>query len=162
MTVREVLDAAREAAIEMRRIEEEAEARRSGIGVQGHTYGFHAKNGILDPMRKVDDLIAWQEQQVSSAELGKPIAEAYEILCGIEKVSDSMTVEVMTRYYCKGESMKSIIDGTGDTPALSKRIGSLSDMTRPQQFRTLERAMRTVIDFCESIGIAHLREMGRA
>ncbi len=42
MTVREVLDAAYEAALELRRIDEEAQARRDAIGPQGYHVGVHA------------------------------------------------------------------------------------------------------------------------
>lgn len=161
MTVHEVLYAAREAAIGIRRIEEEAEIRRESVGVQGHTYGYHAKNGILDPMRKVDDLIEWQDEQASATDLSGPIEEAYRIMAGIRRVADQMTAEVMERYFCKGETFDAIVDGTASDGPLSERAPSLSGLTRDGQLSAVRKATRVQLENCERIGIAHLVEMGR-
>lgn len=162
MTVREVLEAARDAAIEIRRIEDEAEIRRESVGVQGHTYGFHPKNGILDPSRKIVDLIDWQESQIADAELERPITEAGDVIAGLRKMADPMTIEVITRYYLEGETFKDIIDGDGRKPALTDRTDVLDGIDRTAQFRYVQETVRSLIGMSESIGIARLKELGRS
>lgn len=166
MTVREVLEAARDAATAIRRLEEEAELRREAIGVQGHTYGRHSKNGILDPMRKVDDLIDYQSEQVDLLDLRQPIDDAWEVVRGIEKVADGLSVELVTRYYLQGETWRDIVDGyrlpDGTVmPPIGERTESLDGVPRSKQFKWLRKAMGEAMGQWEAIGIAHLREMGR-
>lgn len=163
MTVREVLEAAREAAIEIRRIEEEAVIRRELIGVQGYSIGIHPKTGIFDSTAKIDAFVDWQAERISSAELRRPIDEAYEVIAGMERViCDPVTIEVMTRYYCQGETYKAIIDGEGDMPALTDRTDVLDGLTRTDQFRCLQKAVSAVVAECETVGIARLKEIGRS
>lgn len=163
MTVKEVLEAAREAAIEIRRIEEEAEIRRQRIGVQGHGYDVHSKSGILDPMRKVDDLLEWQESQYDNSDILPPIDEGYELVAGIERISDPFTVEVVTRYYLQGESWREIVEGlpVGMTPISERSNGLLSGLSHSDQIKVLVKSVDESIKEWERIGIPHLKEMGR-
>lgn len=154
MTVREVLDAAREAALEIRRIEEEAELRRESVGPQGHGYEAHPKTGILDPMRHVDDLIEWELAQVNVAELQEPIAEAAEIVAGIDKIGDHNVTETVTRYYLQGESWHEVVVAMEDR-------ANLSGLPRKTQIKCLKEALKPSMELWESIGIAKLKEMGR-
>lgn len=151
--------------MELRRIEEQTEMRRQAIGVQGHnSFEVHAKVGILDPMRHVVELMDWQSEVIDLDNLRAPINEAYQIMAGVERVADSLTVEVATRYYLQGESWHEIIDGYTRngvrTPPISERVESLSDVPRAKQFSWCEKAMKLAIDQWEKIGIAHLKEMG--
>lgn len=167
MTVREVLEAAREAAVELRTIEEQAEIRLQSIGVQGHNnFEIHAKVGILDPMRHVVELIDWQADLTDVDRLRDPIADAYGIVSGISHISDGVTVELVTRYYLQGESWREIVDGYvrgGErmTP-ISEREHALKGLSRAKQIERLSKAMDVAIDGWERIGIAHLKEMGQA
>lgn len=167
MTVREVLQAARDAAVEMRRIDEQAEIRRQLIGVQGHnSFDVHGKSGILDPMRHVIELMDWQEEVVSKDDLQVPIDEAYQIVKGISHISDGLTLEVVTRYYLQGESWGEIINGyerDGEKmPPISERTDVLAGVSKAKQHKWLSKAMSMAIDEWERIGIAHLKEMGQA
>lgn len=155
MTVRDVLEASLEAAIEIRRIEEATQIRREAIGVQGHSYGFHSKSGILDPSRKIIELIAWEEEQVSSDELRGPIDDAYDIVCGIATISDDLTVEIVTRRYLQGESWVEIARDLE-----SRDVEVLQGKPRDKQVKLLVKVMDADIELWERIGIAHLREMG--
>lgn len=157
MTVRDVLEASLEAAIEIRRIEETTQIRREAIGVQGHSYGFHSKSGILDPSRKIVDLIMWEEEQVSSEDLRGPIDDAYEIVCGIATISDDLTVEIVTRRYLQGESWVEIARDLAD----ARHIDTLQGLTRKQQVDLMSKAIDADMELWDRIGIAHLREMGR-
>ena len=155
MTVREVLDAAREAALEIRRIEDEAEIRREAVGPQGHSYDPHPKSGILDPMRHVDDLIEWEMAQINVAELQEPIAEAADIVRGIDRLGDHGATEIVTRYYLQGESWHEIVS------AMESHTDYLKGLPRKTQIKCLKEAIGPSIDLWESIGIAKLKEMGR-
>lgn len=157
LTVREVLNAAREAAIEIRRIEEQAQLKRESVGVQGHTYGFHTKNGILDPTRKIDDLILWEQQEIGSEELNQPIEEAVSVVDGISRIADSLSVELVTRYYLQAESWNEI---ARDLSSKDRNITALCGLSRSEQVNLLIKTMDAAIAQWETIGLAHLKEMG--
>ena len=155
MTVQDVLEAAREAAIEIRRIEEQKQARLMALGPGGHTYDAHPKVGILDPMRHMDALIDWQDEQMHALNLQPPIEDAYTIMRGIERVADSMDVEVATRYYLQAESWREI------ARSLEDRIEELQGLTRDDQVTVLSKSLENCVKQWDRIGIAHLKEMGR-
>lgn len=163
MTVLDVLTAAREAAIEIRRIEEQAEIRRQAIGPQGYSLGIHSKNGILDPMRKVDDLMEWMESESGRSDLQEPIDEAWDVVNGGSTVSSDADVEIIARYYLQGEGIAEIVSGSADgkVPPISDRIESMSGLDSETQAKAVRRAMKGTVSLWESIGIAHLKEMGR-
>lgn len=165
MTVREVLEAAREAAVEIRKLEEQMEFRRQAIGVQGHNnFEMHAKSGILDPMRHVIELMDWQSEYVGRGDLQAPINDAYQLICGISHITDDFTVEVVTRFYLQGESWREILEGYEHDgvrmPPITERTNLFDGLRRSDQTTILKRAMSNAIDAWESIGIAHLKEMG--
>lgn len=157
MTVKEVLEAAREAALEIRRIEEQAELMRLSIGVQGHGYDVHSKSGILDPSRKIDELLAWEQEQVDVAELQGPIEDAAILVAGAEHVSDGLMVEVTTRYYLQAESWVEIA-----RTLEARGIEYLQGHTRKDQIKILNGALEDAIANWERLGIAHLREMAQS
>ena len=166
MKVREVLEIAREAAVKLRMLEEKAEVLHQAIGVQGHnSFEVHGKCGILDPMRHVIELMDWQDEMAKEADLHQAIADAVEIVDGIEHITDGITVEVITRYYLQGESMRELVDGYryGDVsyPPLAERDDKIASLSRAQQFDWLKESMDIAIDQWERIGIAHLKEMGQ-
>lgn len=136
----EILHASRDAALRVRSIEDEVVELRDRIGVQGHTYGIHSKNGILDPMRKVDDMID------QSADLRKERAECHaQMLCGQLMIDGareclSETSEyVMRQYYVRGRSV----------PEISRAIG------RREQLCLAIIGAGT--DACDSQGCARLK-----
>lgn len=164
MKVREVLDAARDAALEIRRIEEEAEIRRQSIGVQGHSsFEFHSKTGILDPSRKIDELLDWQSEMVSESVFLKPIDEGWEIVRGMQKITDDFTVEIITRYFLQAESWHEIIVGNSATgvASMSERRESWRELSYSDQLKLLTESVDSTIESLEEIGIAHLKEMGQ-
>lgn len=166
MTVREVLQIAREASVKKRLLEEQVEIKIQLIGVQGHnSFEVHGKSGVLDPMRHVVELMDWQEDLLKEEYLDAPIEEAYEIVCGISHITDDLTLEIITRYYLQGESLKEIVDGydryNGKYPSLAERTDSLKGVPRAKQFELVKKVMDVAIDQWERIGIAHLKEMGQ-
>ena len=161
MTVREVFEAAREAAIEMRTISEQAESRREAIGVQGHDMGTHSKSGILDPMRKVLELIMWEEQQVSSSGLEQLVDDANELVVGMSTFEPPVCVEIISKYYLMGESWGSIVRGNrrmGLGP-ISERLPVLAGKDVETQIAIVERLADAAIADCEQMGIPHLRRL---
>jgi len=157
LTVREILDAARDAALQIRRIEEELELKQQAIGPQGYSVGPHSKNGILDPMRKVDEMLDAQHELADVAELQEPLDEAWDVVRGIEKIADSLTVELVIRYYLHAESWSVIARDLSD----NRHVESLVGITRSEQIVLLSKTMDVAISQWEQTGIAHLREMGR-
>ena len=154
MKVREVLEAARECALAIRRNEELAELRRLSIGVQGHSYDVHSKSGILDPSRKIDDILDWEMEQ--NEEIPRePIEEAWEIVSGAEHVSDSLTIEIMTRYFLQAESLVELVRDF----AVDRNMKSLQGLTRKEQVKVVSKTIEETIEQWESIGIAHLKDM---
>lgn len=158
MTVIEVLKAAREAAMEIRRIEEQSELMRLSIGVQGHSYDVHSKSGILDPSRKIDELLTWEQEKIDTEDLRSPIDEAWVLIMGASHVSDSLAIEVMTRYYLQAESYVEIARDLSD----NRHIESLRSLNRKEQIKVLTTTMDVAVGQWEQIGIAHLREMAQA
>lgn len=154
MKVVEILSQAREAVLEIRRIEEQAEVRRSEIGVQGHDYGAHGKNGVLDPMRKVDDLLDWQNDHIERSGLMELIDEAQEIIDGIAEIADDATVEAVTRYYLQAEPWDEIAHD------MARHNKSLSKMKPSILVKCLRQAVSTSIQGCEQIGVAKLKKLG--
>lgn len=165
LTVREVLQAAREAAVEIRSIEEQAQIRRDAIGVQGHGYGFHSKSGILDPTRKIDELICWEQERVGDEYLRQPIDEAWDVIAGARHISDDAMIQVVTRYYLQAESWHEIVGGwvrNGQVmPPIAETIPSFEGKSHELQVKLLSKSIDANIEEWESVGIAKLREMGR-
>ena len=160
LTILEIFEAARDAAIRIRKIEEQTAIKRERVGVQGHGYEVHAKSGILDPMRKVDDLLDWQAAQLSDSELAEPIEEALEVVRGIEKLGDDLAVELVVRHYLQAESWESIVRGDDGSPRMSERIEAFGGLPVSTQVRYLKEAFRQVLPDWERIGIARLKQMG--
>lgn len=160
LTLRELLEAARGAAIEIRRIEEQVELRRQRIGVQGHGYDVHGKSGILDPMRKIDELIDYQHSVfIERSDFTRTIEEAWRVMRGIATFADDLSVEIATRYYLQAEDWLEIVDANGDHP-ISERVEFLQGCDVDKQLSLLRRAMDVRIAEWEQVGIAKLKELG--
>lgn len=161
MTVRELLNAARDSAVELRRIDEEAELKREAIGVQGHGYGMHSKVGIRDPARRIDELLDWENAQRTMPDITAPIDEAWDVMSGVSLVTDDATLDVAVRYYLQGESWREIVDGHNGSKPASEMFDGLTGMRRDEQLKILPKAMDETVGHWEAYGIAHLKEMGR-
>ena len=155
MTVREILETAREAALERRRIDEQSEIRRLSIGVQGHSMGFHSKSGLLDPTRKIDALIEWQEEQASGVDMGWAIDDGKELLRCIAKKADALSVEMARRYYIDAESWSEVAQ------AMEESIPIIKGKRRRDQVTLLSLSMDATIDEWEGFGTANIKELGR-
>lgn len=155
MTVREVLDAAREAALEIRRIEEQTEVRRQAIGVQGHSYGVHSKSGILDPSRKIDELMQWEQDLLDMPDLQEPIDEAYRVVAGASRCTSDLGIELVTRYYLQAESYVTIARDLADVRGLD----FVRELERKAQIEAIVTRIDDVIARWEMLGIARLKEL---
>jgi len=156
LTVREVLEAARESAVQIRRIEQELEIKRQAIGPQGYSIGVHTKGSILDPMRKVDEMIDAQDEAIEIAQLRDSLDEAWDVVRGMAKIVDDLTVELVTRYFLQADSWASIA-----ADLESRHIEPLEGLNRGEQVDILSKTMDAAIARIERVGIAHLKEMGR-
>ena len=153
--VREVFELAREAALEIRHSEEELQLKVEAIGVQGHGYEVHSKSGILDPMRKVDELLDAQAEAVDIDGLNTLVEDGFVIMSGAEKILHPTDVEILTRFWLQAETWRNI------ARSLEEREGSLKGRSRAEQVDMLKKASDAAIDRLERIGVAHLKEMGR-
>jgi hypothetical protein len=155
MTVVELLSEAREAALEIRRIEIETSDRMDACGIGARSYEAHGPLGsTLDPMRKVDELVDWQAEQIATRDLERPIAEAAQIVAGIDACGDTLAVEVVTRYYLQGESWHRIVAD------VAPRYEHFDGMSTHDAAEMLHRALTRSLAEWDSVGIARLREMG--
>ena len=154
MGVRDTFEAARASAIELRRIEHEAALRRSTIGVGGHSYEYHPKSGILDPSRKVIDLLDWEMEQEGGDGLRACISDARIILAGAARIIDPLAVDALRSYYTEGRSIRTVAD------SLRTHAPELGDMGDTERARIVGKAIERTVAFLEQIGYAHLRDMG--
>lgn len=156
MTIWEMLSQARDAALEIRRIEMETDERIGSIGVGARSYEAHGAMGsVLDPMRKVDELIDWQSGQIDSAGLVGQIEDASEIVSGIEASGDELAAEIALRYFVNAEPMEEI---AADLKASAKSTAEMDDATAA---RTMMLALEKSLRCWDGVGIARLREIGK-
>ena len=153
--VREVFELARDAALEIRRSEEELLLKVEAIGPQGYSLGPHSKNGILDPMRKVDELMDAQAEAHDMSGLRALIDDGFDIVAGAEKILHPTDVQILTRYWLQAESWRDI---ARDLEGCEK---ALQGKARTEQVEMLRGVSDVAIDRLERIGVAHLKEMGR-
>ena len=156
MTIWEMLSQARDAALEIRRIEMETDERIGSIGVGAHSYEAHGALGsVLDPMRKVDELIDWQSGQIDSAGLVGQIDDASEIVSGIRASGDEMAAEIVTRYFVNAEPMEEI---AADLKGGAKSTAEMDDAAAAA---LMLKALEKLLCYWDGVGIARLREIGQ-
>ncbi len=141
MTPSDVFVRSREAALRIRAIEAEKRELADRIGVQGHTYGSHSKNGILDPMRKVDELIdSTVELDAEIAECAKDVDEAWELIRGIYALCPYDDAGLLvTRRYVRAETIADIS----------------AETSYPKDI--VDKALAQVLAWCDHVGIARLK-----
>ncbi len=137
----EVLRRSREAVFRMRAIDAEKVELRDRIGVQGHTYGRHAKNSILDPMRKVDDLVdITADLDMERMECQRDVSAAWSLMAGVRAMCPYEDAEyLLSRYYMYGESMDRLARST------------------PYSVSVIQRALKASVEWCDGQGIARLK-----
>lgn len=156
MTIWEMLSQARDAALEIRRIERETDERIGSIGVGARSYEAHGAMGsVLDPMRKVDELIDWQSGQIDSDGLVGQIEDAEEIVSGIRASGDEMAAEIALRYFVRAEPMTKI---AADVKGRAKLTAEMDDETAA---RMMMLALEKLLCYWDGVGIARIREIGR-
>jgi hypothetical protein len=155
MTIWEMLSQARDAALEIRRIEMETDERIGSIGVGARSYEAHGALGsVLDPMRKVDELIDWQSGQIDSSGLVGQIEDAAEIVSGIRASGDEMAAEIALRYFVRAEPMPKI---AADVKGRSDATAEMDDAAAAA---VMLKALEKSLCYWDEIGIARLREIG--
>lgn len=156
MTIWEMLSQARDAALEIRRIERETDERIGSIGVGARSYEAHGAMGsVLDPMRKVDELIDWQSGQIDSDGLVGQIEDAEEIVSGIRASGDGMAAEIATRYFVNAEPMEQI---AADLKWIAKSTAEMDDAAAAA---LMLKALGKLLCYWDGVGIARLREIGK-
>ena len=141
----EVFMAARDAHVDIGRIDAELGELSDSIGVQGHSDERHSKNGILDPSRQViRKLVAEEEFKAERAECMRSITEARRLLIGVRRTFGDDMADVIELYYVEGMSI-------GKTARYVGQGVRVTEMMR-------DLAMRE----CDRIGYVRLKEAGFA
>lgn len=140
----EVLERSRMAVIRLDAIDNEINDLHDRIGVQGHTYGFHGKNDIRDPMRHVDEMLdGTMELERERAECMRDIADATVVIDGLRAFDDSNSLMtdceyVLTEYYVYAKGMEEVAKGAGQSVSLTRML------------------VREALRICDEIGLAGL------
>ena len=144
MTTSEIFEAARQAGLELLRIEQRTQEMIDRIGVQGQSYERVSISGVLDPMRKVDDLLDWEiRSKEEHAECSKDIAMAQELLAGIRVLGYEGHAKIIEEHFLN----------LHDWGAVANRYGLTAELCRA--------CANKMFLMCDSIGIARMKEMGR-
>ena len=76
---------------------------RERIGVQGHDYGAHGKYGILDPSRRVLDLIeATEDMDAERVGLQADMEDARQLLRGVARGVSEQLAAILEYYFIDG------------------------------------------------------------
>ena len=153
--VRDTLISAREASQELSRLRQQHQFLQDAIGVQGHSYGVHSKSGILDPMRRVVDLIEWEEDNSDLEELQDVIEEGKLLIDGAAILTDAFTLDVLQRYYLRGQGLPRI------ARELAPGVPGLDRLPEATQVAVLEDALANVVADLDRTGEARLKALAR-
>lgn len=139
----EVFMASRDAHRDMERIDAELRELEDSIGVQGHSYERHSKNGVLDPSRQVIRKIAAEEGLAGEkAECMRSVSEARRLLVGVRALCGHDMADVVELYYVEGMSVGRTASYVG------------------QSVRVTEMMRKIAMRECDRIGYVRLKEAG--
>jgi hypothetical protein len=110
--------------------------------VQGHGYDVHDKTGILDPMRKVDELLDWESDMLSTAMQAAEEAEteARSVLVGVRLLGNEDMALTLELVYLSGLTFAEACARLVQEP---KVVTMMCDQT---------------FSWCDSVGLARLKE----
>lgn len=142
----EILERSRSSAIRIRAINAEIRELHDKIGVQGHTYGFHGKNDIRDPMRRVDEMLdGTADLEREKVECQRDIMAAWSVIDGVRAIDDrssgvftTMAEYILAEYYVYAK----------DVVTIAKGIGKRRDLCA--------RMLSETVELCDRIGCAGL------
>ena len=142
----EILTRSREAAARIDRIDEELRLLEERVGPQGYSTGVHSHASILDPMRKVIDLVDQSEELwAERAECEGDIRNAWSIVAGIAAYSKwGMEAEqLVVEYFIYARDLDEIAESTSYSIDVNRR------------------AIEVVLEEADAIGVARLRSAVR-
>ena len=135
----EVFMAARDAVMEMAKIDEKIFELSEHIGVMGHSYDRKAKNDIKDPSRKVIEMLdGTMELEREKRECQRSVDEAMRLIIGLNAI-DELAAYVVMEHYVRLRHDWQIARGIGTNEAVAKK------------FR------KTILKECDKIGYTKLR-----
>ena len=141
----ELFEAARQAAIEIKQIKRKSLEMHERIGVQGQSYQINSMTGVLDPMRKVDDLLEWEIKSTNEiAECNRELDKCREIVAGINALGGKMQAQIISRYYLSALGW--------DRVAKNFKISA----------EEAEKTAKNTLAVVDKLGIAYVKEQGRA
>ena len=117
----EILERSRSSALRIRAIDAEIRELHEKIGVQGHSYGFHGKTDIRDPLRRVDEMLdGTVDLEMERAECQRDVIAALKVIdgmCALDTLSDGrFTTDaeyVLTEYFVFARTITEVASGAG-------------------------------------------------
>lgn len=164
----EVFEQARVSARRIRQIDEELRNLRNRIGQQGYSLGYHSKNGILDPMRKlIDAMDSEPDLEDERRQCLSDVAAAWSLINGMEHYVREMWSDA-DRAQRDGdiERSMSLYDEAGAAEGSMSVItmwsayaSSMTDIARSMHRPVGEckLMLRAALAWCDQIGMARLR-----
>ena len=142
----EILERSRSSALRIRAIDAEIRELHEKIGVQGHSYGFHGKNDIRDPMCKVDEMLdGTVSLEMERLECRRDVMSAQRIIDGMRELDElsrgRFTTDaeyVLTEYFVFARSIAEVARGSGYPADVTMRVIDAN------------------LAFCDSVGCAGL------
>ena len=144
MTARDVFVQAREAALRIRSVEARLQEMHDRIGVQGRGGSSISIGSVLDPMRKVDDLLDWESTEYASVleSSQDAIDEARVVLRGMAAMGYKDAADALRLRYLRALSAE----------AVASRVGHSADV--------VEMMCETALKWCDEVGLAKIKEAG--
>lgn len=168
MTPSEAFERSRQSAKRIRQIDEEMSDLRDRIGVQGYSYGFHSKNGILDPMRKLIEAIDSEgDLDAERAECMRDVSLAWSLINGMEHhAREAMAIADEARMSGDAETSRKVleeaelVDRSVSIVTLWSVYARTIDEISGMMCRTVDECnmmLRAAMAWCNKIGMASLR-----
>lgn len=144
MRARDIFNEAREARIRIDDLQERSLVMRERIGMRGRSVES-VFTQVLDPMRKVDDLIDWESEEyhaIMAASMAA-IEDAEDLARGLAGMGYADAARALRLYYVNAMDLSEVCGKVGHGTELVKLM--------------LDTALR----FIDENGIARVKEAGR-
>lgn len=143
MRARDVFDGAREARMRIDALEERSMVMHERIGIQGRGMGSFA-SGVLDPMRKVDDLLDWEIEEYDAvmSSCRSALDEADALLRGLRAMGYDDAATALRLYYVDAMGLMDVCDRVDHGPEL------------------VQMMLDTALSYIDETGIAKVKEAG--
>lgn len=140
-----MFEQALEASLRIREVVARSELMREQIGLGGRAMDSSIGTA-LDPMRKVDELLDWEAEELRTAVSSsrEAIDEALSVLRGMSVMGYEDAAETLRLRYVEAL----------DVPDVAERVGQSVDV--------VVMMCETAFTWCDEVGLARIKEAGHA